>query len=286
MRRWLKEPLLHFCALGLVVVAVYRWVAPQPPTNQIVLSEAAIEGLRQDYLRRNGALPTAAEQAALIQRFVDDEVLYREALALGLDRGDVIVRRRLVQKMEFVLEGSAAIPEPSDEELQGYLDAHAERYALPERLTLTHVFVSADRHGEQAQPVAERLHGLLLGGEDPADLGDPFLRGREFPLKTERELAAIFGAPFAAQAKSLPLGTWSEPLRSSFGLHLVRVTARTAGRQPTLAEVRATLRRDWQDERRTQMSQAELARVRQRYEIHVAAVPPVAPAVAEVATSR
>src|SRR6185295_8872661 len=110
--------------------ALHRWVSPPPRGRQIVLSESIIHGLRQDHLRRNGALPTASEEAALVQRYIDNEVLYREALALGLDRGDIIVRRRLVQKMEFLTEGIDPIATPTDDELQGYLDAHSERYAV------------------------------------------------------------------------------------------------------------------------------------------------------------
>ena len=110
LRRWLKEPLLHFAVLGAALVGLHRWVAPPSLGRQIVLSAPLIHGLRQDHLRRNGALPTASEEAALVQRYIDNEVLYREALALGLDRGDIIVRRRLVQKMEFLTEGLEPLP--------------------------------------------------------------------------------------------------------------------------------------------------------------------------------
>src|SRR5262245_9650785 len=137
-----REPVLHFAVLGAAIFAVYRAVAPPArPTTTIVLTEAMVDGLRQDYLRRTGTPPSPEEATALIDRFVDSEVLYREALALGLDRGDIIVRRRLVQKMEFLTEGLEPIDAPTDRELQAYLDAHAARYAQPARVALTHVFV-------------------------------------------------------------------------------------------------------------------------------------------------
>lgn len=267
--RWLREPLVHFVLLGAVVFAVHQAVAPPRPTNRIVISDAIIRGLRQEHLRRNGALPTPEEEAALIQRFVDNEILYREAVAQGLDRGDIIVRRRLVQKMEFVLEGEEPIAEPTDADLQTYLEAHTERYAVAARVGLTHVFVSTDQHGLDAERTAAELRRQLEAGADPSGLGDPFLRGRDFPLRTERELAGIFGTPFAAQVMALPVGTWSAPLRSSYGLHLVRVTESSAGRQPTLEEVRAVVQRDWQEERRTATNAAALARLRQRYDVSV-----------------
>lgn len=267
--RWLREPLVHFVLLGSVVFAVHQWVAPPRLTNRIVVSDAILRGLRQEHLRQNGALPTPEEEAALIQRFVDNEILYREAIAEGLDRGDLIVRRRLVQKMEFVLEGEEPIPEPTDAALQAYLEAHAERYAVAARVALTQVFVSTDQHGADTERTAAALRQQLEAGADPSTLGDPFLRGREFSPRTERDLAGIFGAAFAAQVMTLPAGGWSAPLRSSYGLHLVRVTERAAGRQPSLNEVRTEVLRDWQEERRGAADAAALARLRQRYEVRV-----------------
>jgi peptidyl-prolyl cis-trans isomerase C len=267
--RWLREPLVHFVLLGSLVFAVHQWLAPPRPTNRIVISDAVLRGLRQEHLRRTGALPSAAEEAALIQRFADNEMLYREAVAEGLDRGDLIVRRRLVQKMEFVLEAEDPIPEPSDAELQAYLDAHAERYAIAARVAMTQVFVSTDQHGADAERLAGALRTQLLAGADPATLGDPFLRGRDFTMRSERDLAGIFGAPFAAQVMGLHTDSWSAPLRSSYGLHLVRVTQRSPARQPTLQEVRSAVLQDWEDEHRTAANAQALARLRQRYEISV-----------------
>jgi peptidyl-prolyl cis-trans isomerase C len=265
----LREPLVHFVLLGVVVFAVHRWVAPPPRGNRIVVSEAILRGLRQEHLRQNGALPSPEEEAALIQRFVDNEILYREAIAQGLDRGDLIVRRRLVQKMEFVLDGEDPIAAPTDAELQAYLQAHAERYAVAARVALTQVFVSTDQHGADAERIAAELRAQLAGGADPSALGDPFLRGREFPQRTEREVAGIFGAPFAAQVMTLPIGEWSGPLRSSYGLHVVRVSERRTGRQPALREVRAAVLRDWEEERRAAVNAHALARLRQRYVVSV-----------------
>jgi peptidyl-prolyl cis-trans isomerase C len=258
---------LHFIVLGAAVFALHRAVAPPVPGKRIVLSESVIRGLRQDHLRRYGTLPTPVEEAALIQRFIDDEILYREALALGLDRGDIIVRRRLVQKMEFLTEDMEPIPEPRDAELQAYLDTHADRYAVADRVAMTHVFAANDGHPEDVSVRAARLHEQLAAGADPSRLGDPFLRGRDFPLHSERELAGIFGAAFAARVMSLPVGSWSEPIRSSYGLHLVRVTQRYAGHHPNLNDVRTAVRHDWQEERRAEANRDALARLRQRYEI-------------------
>jgi peptidyl-prolyl cis-trans isomerase C len=179
------------------------------------------------------------------------------------------VRRRLVQKMEFLTEGLEPLPEPSDAELQGYLDAHAERYAVDDRVALTHVFAATERHGAAAAQLAGEWREQLQAGADPSTLGDPFLRGREFTAVTERELAGIFGGAFAAQVMRLPVGEWSAPVASSFGMHVVRVEAHVAGHHPALAEVRTAVTRDWHDERRAAADRAALVRLRQRYDIRI-----------------
>jgi len=268
LSRWSREPLLHFVVLGALVFGVYRWVAPSAPSKRIVLSPSLISGLRQDHLRRSGALPTDEEERALIEQFLDTEVLYREALALGLDRGDIIVRRRLVQKMEFLTEGVDPIAEPMEQELIAYRETHADRYAIPAQVTMTHVFVGRDRHAD-AEPAARALRSQLGAGADPASMGDPFVRGREFVRQSERELAAVFGDAFAAQVWALPVGEWSAPIGSSYGVHLVRVSERIAGRLPALDDIRSSVRRDWQTERRSADSRVALDRLRRHYDIRV-----------------
>lgn len=274
--RLAREPLLHFLVLGAAVLALYRAVAPAEPGRRIVLSEDALRGLRQEHLRRTGAPPTPEEEKALIDRYVDNEVLYREALALGLDRGDIIVRRRLIQKMEFLNESAGSEAEPTDRELEAWIDAHPERYALAERVALTHVFAASDRHGDELAAFAARLREQLARGADPTSLGDPFLRGRAFALSSERELAGVFGAGFAHSVISLPVGTWSEPIRSSFGLHLVRIDERRPGERPPLADVRGAVRRDLLDARRETASRRALDELRKRYDVRIEGPAPAA----------
>ncbi|HUI26773.1 MAG TPA: peptidylprolyl isomerase [Candidatus Kryptonia bacterium] len=269
LRRWSREPLVHFVALGMALFAFHRWVAPTATPKRIELSESMVDGLRRDYLRRTGALPTEAEERALVDQFIDNEVLYREALAMGLDRGDIIVRRRLIQKMEFLTEDEESVAAPTDAELTAYRDAHAERYTLPERVSVEQVFVSVDRHGRETEAVAAELHRRLVAGADPAGLGDPFVRGRAVTQRSESELAGVFGASFATQVMALPLGSWSPPLRSSYGWHLVRVNERVAGGMASLAEIRTTIVRDWRAQRRREASRAALDRLRRGYAIDI-----------------
>ncbi len=269
--RWWREPIVHFALLGFLVVAGHRWLYPPAPGRVIEIDSRVVERLRQEHLRRTGALPVASEEQTLLERYIEEEeALYREALALGLDRGDVIARRRLVQKMEFLLEDIDPPPRASDDELRRYLEAHRGRYAEPPRVTLEHVFVRGERGGD-ARARAAALLEQLRAGADPAAIGDPFLRGREFRDRSQRELEGIFGPSFAAAVLSVPEGQWFGPIASSYGWHLVRVSARAGGQVPELSEVRARVARDWEEEQRQERRRRAAERVRRRYRLRVAA---------------
>lgn len=265
-RRLLAEPMLHFVGLGLVLFALHARVQPR---DRVVISTAFVEALRQDHARRTGKLPTPEEEKGLIERYVDEEVLYREALALGLDRGDVIVRRRLVQKMEFVTRDAAPAGEPADADLQRLLDAHPERYGGPGVTSFRHVFLARDRRGDALATDAARMLAELRAGAEPGALGDPFLQGNAFARRAPREIEAVFGSPFAEAVSALPPGTWSDPIASSYGLHLVLVSERAAPAAPRLADVRAQVRRDWLEQRREEVDRAALRRLRDKHPVEI-----------------
>ncbi|MCC6848594.1 MAG: peptidyl-prolyl cis-trans isomerase [Deltaproteobacteria bacterium] len=269
MSRFLGEPLVHFVVLGAALFALHRAVAPPAATNVIVVTTALQRGFQQEHARRHGRAPTAEEQRALVDRYVETEVMLREALALGLDRGDIIVRRRLVQKMEFLNQDREPLPAPTDADLAAFLARHAERYRLAGRTTVAHVFVSARLHPDDAETIAEELRARLAAGEDPASLGDPFLRGREFREATEGELGGVFGPELARRLQGAPVGVWVGPYRSSFGLHLVRIAERSGGRPATVDEVRRELGRDWEEERRRDVAGAALRALRARYDVRI-----------------
>jgi len=266
MRDWLRRAAwLHFLVIGGALLLVYRAVAPRPPGRTITVTGAVRDGLRADWRRRTGKLPTADEERGLERRWVDNEVLYREALAAGLDRGDVIVRRRLVQKEEFLLDAAADAREPSDAELAGLLTQESARFARPSRLGFEHVFVARDRHADPAAEAA-RLAARLDGGAAPETLGDPFVRGRRFDAVSPSEVANVFGPAFARAVSELPAdGRWSPPIVSSFGLHLVRVTTRVPGARPALADVREPLRELWRERERSTLRARGLEALRRRY---------------------
>ncbi len=269
-----REPLLHFAILGLALVGLYRAVAPAALGREVAVSSSVVHGLREDFRRRNGSPPSPQEEAGLVRRYVDNEILYREALALGLERGDVIVRRRLIQKMEFLAEQLAALPEPTQAQLADFLQQHADTYAIPTRISFVHVF--AQNNGDPAAALARARslrQALVTAAAPPDHLGDPFLRGSELTTVSAADTGAIFGDEFAAALFRLTDDGWSQPLRSAYGYHVVKISARQPGRLPDLAEVMDTVARDLTTLRQEEATKAELQRLRNRYAIRIEAEP-------------
>jgi len=269
LRRTFRDPLVHFAVLGAGIFALHAAVAPPPRDGRIVITADFLAGLRQEHAARAGRPPTPEEERALVDRFVDEEMLYREAVALGLDRGDPIVRRRLAQKMTFVAEDGAG--SPTDDELAAWLAAHEGRYREPPRLSFRHVYVARGRDGGDAEAEARRLLAELASGAAPDTLGDPFLQGRSFAARTPAEIEAVFGHAFAEALAAAPEGVWAGPFASSYGAHLVRIEGRAAGATPPLAAVRERVRADLRDERRAAALRAMREKLRARYAVEIEA---------------
>lgn len=263
-----REPLPRFLLAGAALFAAYHWLGKPPPhTHRIVITGETRAALRTEHRQLTGRDPSAEEEQALLDRYIDNEVLVREAIARGLDRDDVIVRRRLIQKMEFLNQDRDPIPDPGEDQLRAYFDEHAQRYAQPERLSLVHVFLAGRR--DDGAAILAGWREQLAAGADRATLGEPFVRGHDFRLLNRREVEEIFGRNFADAVFSLPAGEWSAPIASSFGLHLVRVDERRPERRPALDEVRDRVRADWREERRGAANRAATRRLRERYEVVV-----------------
>jgi hypothetical protein len=270
--RLLRDPLLHFLLAGAALFALYGLVSDgddQRP-DRIVVSEQHVAMLAETFARTWLRPPTEAELRGLVDDYVIEEILYREALALGLDRDDLIVRRRMRQKMEFV-SADLAPAEPTEEEVAVFLREHPERFAVPARVSFAQVYVDPKR--SEAAPearVAALLRHLRENGDvasDPASLGDATLLPRALEDATARQVADAFGGDFAAALSDAPVGAWHGPLASSFGLHLVRVDARVPARAPALDEVREQVVRELEAERRREIQESFERALRERYEI-------------------
>jgi len=276
MRRLLAEPLLHFLVLGAALFGLFSLTgkkeAEQPA--KIVISAARMENLANSFARAWKRPPGAEELRGLIDDYIHDEVFYREGKALGLDRDDVVIRRRMRQKLEFIAE-DMSVAEPGDEQLAAYLASNAERFKSEDRLTFTHVYLSAARR-EALQRDADSIAAKLANENtniDAETLGDHFLLGTEFQAMPRSDVTRTFGEHFAAQVFSMEPGRWQGPVWSSYGLHFVSVSERAQGGLLPLDSVRPAVRREWMNARRLEAEQSLYRTLRDRYQIVVEALP-------------
>ena len=275
LSRLIREPLFHFLAIGALLFGVYTLMNPDEGGEDdrvIVVDEAIVDRLVQGFTRQWRRPPDENELSGLIQEHLREEILYREALAMGLDQDDTIIRRRLAQKMEFLAEDLATSVPPADEELRAFYAERSDEFAEPARLSFTHVFLNPDKRGASTVTDAELMLTELqaAGTADPGERGDAFLMQSSYPFITQRDAAQLFGKAFAESLFALPEGGWQGPVESGFGLHLVRVTEREDLRIPAFEEVADEVRNEFEYQRRRQANEAVLESMKARYEIVVA----------------
>jgi PPIC-type PPIASE domain len=280
----LREPLLQFLLLGAALFGLFHLVDRKKAETpeRIVISSARIANLADGFARTWRRPPSNEELQGLVDDYIRDEVFYREGRAAGLDRDDVIIRRRVRQKMEFFAE-DGLIPEPSEEQLAAYLKSNSDRFRTEVRFTFHQVFLSATRRGRTIDSDSRQLASALDGADAAVDavaLGDPFLLGEEFQAISQNEVAGIFGDGFAKRIFVAEQGRWQGPIASSFGQHFVYVSERMPGSLPPLDAVRQAVRREWSNARRLEAEQKLYGSLRGRYEI-VVEVPPEKSAQAE-----
>jgi parvulin-like peptidyl-prolyl isomerase len=272
-KKLFKEPLLHFLLLGAALFALNAWRAKERPADggvpRIEVTALVIEQLRAASERQFGKAPNAEELRGLVMAHIREEVFYREALALGLDRDDMIVRQRLAQKMEFLTGDIAGTAEPADAVVREFFEKNAARYAKSGRVSFRHVYFSKEKRGARAEAAAAEALAALAKGASDESLGDPFLHGFEFAEREQDDVIAAFGREFAEKLAAQPTGEWSGPLASSYGLHLVRVEARMEPRAVKFDEVRETVLRDFHDERRRTANSEIFEKLRERYQVTV-----------------
>jgi len=280
IRAAVREPLLHFLILGAAIYAVYGLTRPDvdaAPENRITVTAGEIGWLADSWEKRWNRAPTPEEREGLIAEYVRETIFYREALAMGLDRDDTIIRRRLAQKLEFLSEDLVAMVSPTGEELSAYFAEHTAQYELPALLTMTQVFVDPDKREEQTLADAEAIGAELRALQPPTkgaeDLGDPFMLQHYYPERSESELSKLFGAEFAHSVFGLEPGQWHGPVLSGYGVHWVFVEQRIPAETPEFAAVRERVEQDWRDERRAKFNDEFYAQLRARYEVVVEGEP-------------
>lgn len=275
LKRLLREPLVHFLAIGLLLFLFFRVVGGDRSTGdrEIVVSEGIVAGLVQQFSGVWQRAPTSQELQGLIDSWIRDEVLYREGVQLGLDREDPVIRRRVRQKVDVLAEESRPSSAPTEGELSAWLGNHSDRYALPPVLSFEQAMIDPTRHPDDLDKATNELLRRLQRGADPADVSDSRLLPARIAETPEDLVARDFGEEFIVALRKLPTGSWQGPVRSGFGLHFVKITTRIPGRAPTLEEVRADVARDVEQDRRERAANAFYMEARGNYDVRIEAGP-------------
>jgi len=273
LKRLLKEPLFHFFLLALLIFAVYGVVGPTgvgKPDN-IVVTAPKIEQLAAIFAKTWQRPPTAQELKGLIDDFVKEEIYTREALALGLDKDDTVIRRRLRQKMEFMNDANVDALVPTDAELEAYLKANPATFAVDPMTAFQQVFLNPQLHGDKVEQDTAAIFAALQA-TPPADattLGDATLLPSELPLTAMSTISQTFGQEFTDALDKVAPDQWTGPLMSGYGLHIVNVSKRQAGRVPALGEVRDAVVREWTNAKRKELGEARFNDLLKRYHVTI-----------------
>lgn len=273
----MREPLLHFTLIGLVIWGLYGAfgdaVDSADDERTVRLSAAEMQWIASNFSSRWNRPPTRQEFDGLLQQRLKEEVLYREALAMGLNEGDQVIRRRLAQKLEFVVSDLLSAAEPERVELEAWFEARRDDYALPPRYTLTQIYLDPDRRGdavlEEAERLRDELNALSAPPADPRALGDSLMLGNEFDGYSPAELSRQFGRGFVDSLVTLEPGRWHAPVLSGYGVHVVRIAEVVKPPSPIFDEFSERVLQDWLQAKREELNEAFVDNLMASYEIVV-----------------
>ena len=274
--RFTKEPLVHFLVIGAAIFVLYGFMGQEDAEEQeraITITSGEINWLTDAWQKRWNRPPTAEEREGLINQYLREMILYREAVAMGLDKDDTVIRRRLAQKLEFLTQDLISPQPPTENELQSYFEAHIDRYQAPDLITLTHVFLDPDKRGNRtlkdAETIKTKLIALKQPPQDARSFGDPFMLQSYYPERSEAELAKLFGRGFAEPVFKLEPHQWHGPVLSGYGTHLVYVHDRRKAQPPVFADVKEQVRQQWESDKREQLNEQFVASIVARYDVTI-----------------
>ena len=270
IRKLWREPLVHFLLIGAALFVFYDQTREQgsEAPNRIVMSSGQVEQFAANFKRTWMRPPTETELSALIENYVREEVFYREALAMGLDQSDPVVRQRMRSKLEFILEDLSSA-EVADEVLLAYLKEHPDKFRTQPQVSFQQVYLSPDARTDLAAE-AEVLLDRLNGGAAPESLGDPTLVPYAFTLASQAEIERTLGERFGQGVVELvPGDDWVGPVFSAYGGHLVKVSERVDARLPGMSEIRELVEREYLVERRNEIKDLAYAKLREGYDVTI-----------------
>jgi hypothetical protein len=285
MKRFFREPLVHFLLIGAVLFGIYSFTqagrTASAPSTEIRLSPDELAQLLLLFKSQWRREPTAEEFSRMVESKVQGEILYREALAMGLDKDDEIVKRRMAQKMQFLAEDVAAAREPTTAELKSWFEKHSAMFAQPPRLSFRHLYFSPDRRGSRARDDAEKALAKLAGQPEDSklvgSLADRFMFQDYYRDRAPEYLGKEFGPRFALAVAKLPPGSWQGPVESGFGWHLVFVDTLIPGRVPAFEEIEPDVKTAWLGEQKALAWQKAYKEMRAKYTVLLPAPPGEAP---------
>jgi peptidyl-prolyl cis-trans isomerase C len=281
LKRVLREPLLHFLFLGVALFGIYAWMhrgrGGVESSKQIALTLDDLQLMESYFESQWHRPPTPAEFQAMVEDKVREEVLYREGLAMGLDKDDTVVKRRMAQKMQFLAEDVAAAHEPSPTELKAWFEKNRSKFALPSRYSFRHLYFSPDKRGKNAREDAASVLAKIAGQPEDSRFavssGDSFMFQDYYGDRTPEAIAKEFGPPFAVAIEKLKPGSWQGPIESGYGWHLVFVDTVIPGRIPALEEIESDVKTAWLNEQKATAWQKAYAEMRARYTVLLPAAP-------------
>ncbi|MCZ6715656.1 MAG: peptidylprolyl isomerase [Gammaproteobacteria bacterium] len=264
-----REPLVHFLLIGAALFLFYDLTREQgsEAPNRIVVNSGQVEQLAANFKRTWMRPATEAELAALVENHVREEVFYREALAMGLDQNDPLVRRRMRMKLEFILEDLSS-QDVTDEKLTAFLQQHPDKFRTQAQVSFQQVYLNPDKRKDLATDT-KKLLASLNSGAAPESLGDPTMVPFDYSLATQSEIARSFGERFAEDAIKLVPGDWMGPVYSPYGGHLLKVSERVEARMPALAEIRALVEREYLVQRRKEQKNLAYQKLREGYQVTI-----------------
>ena len=263
MRYWFKEPLLHFLIVGGLLFALYGWLNPGPGNEPRVvrITAAEVNWLKGTWAGQWQRPPNEQELRGLVTNYLKEELLSHEARELGLDENDTVVRRRLAQKMEFLVQDVAQLAEPAEDELRQFYDANRTHYQAPARISFTQIYFKTETAARQ---------GLeKLATHSKAEVGDPILLEREYTRIDEQTVTSLFGPEFSDSLFVLDPGRWQAPVASGFGFHLVRVSEREPAQPRPYEEVRAQVLNEWYRSHQAKANEQFFADLLKKYDVIV-----------------
>ena len=265
-----REPLVHFLALGAALFLWYGVSGGGPMSDdRIVVTPGQVDQMVEIFGKTWQRPPTPQELGGLIDDYVREEVMFREATAMGLDRDDTIIRRRLRQKLEFLAEDVMPPADPTDEQLQQFLAENPELFRVEPRVSFRHIYFSRDRRGDAVADDAAKALDRLRAEGNPTTFGDPIPMPEDFESVSGRDVEGLFGQDFAGALMQVQAGQWTGPLESGYGVHLVFVREIVPGRLPELDEAREAVEREWSSARRREANEDFYQTLLERYTVSV-----------------